>query len=153
MAAALKTNMKLLLLITFLTFTSAVNAEEYYVFSVEKMNFLHNQSRSHFLLSPPYWQPDESSINEAFVAIKKYIAIKSNNQSQKVLTKYDTYNFQIFGYSEDDSKLIYINAFCEDKPYWQTGFVRVMDGGSCYWQATYNPVTKTLISFYSNGYA
>ena len=46
---------------------------------------------------------------------------------------------------QENRKLIYVNAFCDEKPpvYWRTRLFVVVDGATCYWQALYDPSTKT----------
>lgn len=53
-----------------------------------------------------------------------------------------------------EQNLIYVNAFCsplsED---WQKNIVVVSDGGTCFWQALYNPKTKRFSHLMINGLA
>jgi hypothetical protein len=51
--------------------------------------------------------------------------------------------------------LVYVSAFCDlrDFSYWHSHLVTVMDGGSCFWQAWYDPATEKFLSLSINGRA
>ncbi|QEC75481.1 hypothetical protein [Mucilaginibacter ginsenosidivorax] len=56
-------------------------------------------------------------------------------------------------------KEVWVNCFCKlddwrpdnDKSYWRKNIVRVMDGGSCYFNLKINLTTETIIWFKVNG--
>jgi len=52
-------------------------------------------------------------------------------------------------------KVVWVNCFCDegDKSYWKKDIVRVMDGGSCYFQLKINLTTNKVLEFYINGLA
>jgi hypothetical protein len=49
--------------------------------------------------------------------------------------------------------LLYVNGFCKAPSYWHTQLVVVLDGGSCYWQALYDPATDKYSNLTVNGRA
>ncbi len=51
--------------------------------------------------------------------------------------------------------MIYVNAFCDDGPlsYWREKLVLILDGGTCCWQAFYDPSTSTFTELRINGVA
>jgi hypothetical protein len=55
--------------------------------------------------------------------------------------------------ANDGKRKIFINAFCNapPSPDWHTHLLLTADGGSCYWHATYDPVTKKYSGLEING--
>ncbi|MGH2550246.1 MAG: hypothetical protein ACRDHN_12700, partial [Thermomicrobiales bacterium] len=59
---------------------------------------------------------------------------------------------QYIGYSLEFQFLLVINAYCDDPAYDPAhGVVMVMDGGDCFWNATYDLTQGRFISFSVNG--
>jgi hypothetical protein len=58
----------------------------------------------------------------------------------------ERYFRQYIGVSHREQRRIYINAFCIDPPPsdWRTHLYTVIDGATCFWQALYDPITKTI---------
>jgi len=58
----------------------------------------------------------------------------------------ERYYRQYIRVSHRNQRRIYINAFCVDPPppNWRTRLYFVDDGATCFWQALYDPVTKTF---------
>jgi hypothetical protein len=50
-------------------------------------------------------------------------------------------------------RTILLNAFCanQDREQWRKHLVFVLDGGKCYWHATYDTGTKSFSSLMVNG--
>jgi len=67
----------------------------------------------------------------------------------------DLYYRQYIGATADRKKLIYINAFCQDPPpqIWKSQIYVVTDGGTCFWQAFYDPATNQFSNLTINGRA
>jgi hypothetical protein len=66
-----------------------------------------------------------------------------------------SYFRQYVGVVVDGRKLVYINAFRSNShhPNWQRSAVSVCDGGSDYWGALYDPVTRRFSRLAFNGSA
>lgn len=56
----------------------------------------------------------------------------------------ESYFRQYLPVRQGNRKLIYVNAFCDQRPPidWRTRLFVVIDGATCYWQALYDPSTK-----------
>lgn len=91
-------------------------------------------------VTAPYWQPDVASITRAEEAIEA---------EQGELSHYRQY----VGYTVDGQRMIFINGFCESPGDWRSQPVFVLDGGDCYFGATFNVETGELTSFSFNGEA
>jgi hypothetical protein len=67
----------------------------------------------------------------------------------------ERYFRQYAGVIRKSRKLIYVNAFCSDTliSYWRQQFVMISDGGTCCWQAFYDPATMTFSALRINGVA
>jgi hypothetical protein len=63
-----------------------------------------------------------------------------------------TYERQYLGYASEDQRLIVINGYCPDAYMSPSQYpVLVMDGGDCFWQATYSLTDKRFIRLSVNG--
>jgi hypothetical protein len=63
---------------------------------------------------------------------------------------------QYLGVLQAEQRRIYVNAFCgfngdEPLPNWDIHLITIYDGGSCVWQALYDPSTKTFLELNVNG--
>jgi len=67
----------------------------------------------------------------------------------------EQYFRQYIGVSHRKQRRIYINAFCDNQPPsdWRDHLYTVIDGTPCYWQAVYDPVTKTFSNLTINARA
>jgi nitrite reductase/ring-hydroxylating ferredoxin subunit len=60
---------------------------------------------------------------------------------------------QYVGIVEDGDRKIVINSMCQHIDGWETSYIEVMDGGSCFWNAIYNVDTGEIESLIVNGEA
>lgn len=60
---------------------------------------------------------------------------------------------QYAGIVEDGERKIVIHSMCKRLDGWGQEFLLVLDGGPCFWQATYNADTGEVETFYVNGQA
>lgn len=60
---------------------------------------------------------------------------------------------QYAGFMEDGERKIVIHSMCKSLDDWDKHFLLVLDGGPCFWQATYNVDTSEVEHFYVNGNA
>jgi hypothetical protein len=67
----------------------------------------------------------------------------------------EQYFRQYIGVSHRKQRRIYINAFCDNQPPsdWRDHLYTDIDGATCYWQAVYDPVTKTFSNLTINARA
>lgn len=67
----------------------------------------------------------------------------------------ERYFRQYVGVRHNGKRRIYINAFCDDPPPsdWRSRLYVVVDGATCYWQAFYDPDTKTFSNLTINARA
>jgi hypothetical protein len=68
----------------------------------------------------------------------------------------DRYFRQYIAVLQAGNRRIFINAFCDGihpSPIWHDHFYVIMDGGSCVWQALYDPATKSFSDLETNGLA
>lgn len=101
--------------------------------------------------SATYWTPSDTDIASANRAI--YQHLKTLGESA-ITADFGTYYQQYFGYQVDDTRYIYANYFCDTFDFdWHNDFVFVMDGGNCFFQASYNLLTGKVESLYINGEA
>jgi hypothetical protein len=121
------------------------------------------QQESHFVLlsaklprgiveSQGTWNPSAADIAKAENSIAQ-IAMLPGNYTQVHIDHPDTYFRQYVPIQQAGRRLLYVNAFCEAPSYWRTQLVIVMDGGTCYWQALYDPATNKYSSLTINGRA
>lgn len=89
--------------------------------------------------------------------IEKELKIKVENEALKrndPVSDWESYNFQYAYLINNGKKVIYINRFCETSAVqWRTRRVYVMDGGSCLFQAYYDPETNRILNVFINGQA
>lgn len=69
----------------------------------------------------------------------------------------ESYSLQFLGIEHNGRKLIYVNALCERLPEeeveWKKHLAIVMDGGTCFWHASYDPASASFIDLEINGTA
>lgn len=67
----------------------------------------------------------------------------------------DRYFRQYVGVVQNGKKLIYVNAFSDELPVttWRETLVVIMDGGTCCWQALFDPASGKFTSLRINGLA
>ncbi len=111
------------------------------------------------------WSPTEEDIALAEKLIKKYI-VRSVEKKHRMLNQistpivhqnFDKYYRQYLGYIDKRGrKILYVNCFWKDKenqfPGWKRKYVKVLDGGSYYWQINVNLKKKKCFDYSVNGY-
>lgn len=93
-----------------------------------------------------YWLPGEPWLEAADQAIADRAERIEDPQRTPVLGSYRQYG----GFIENGERKIYINAFCVELDNWKRGYVMVMDGGPCFWNAVYNVNTGEVEHLYVN---
>jgi len=102
------------------------------------------------------WQPSKADIDGLEGNLSQISALSETGfKSTRHIEHPGTYFRQYIGATVNQSKLIYVNAFCDDPPppNWKDHLYVVMDGWTCYWQAFYDPATKKFSSLTINGRA
>ncbi len=86
------------------------------------------------------------------VAIEKMLWDYITKNSTQTFQPRDSYTYQYKTVSDHE---LYINAMCDthDRADLTQEFVMVFDGGSCYFQATYNFKTNAFVKLEVNGEA
>jgi hypothetical protein len=97
------------------------------------------------MLAPtPTWQPSLTKVKECEAALKKQLI---RNDSSEIAKSLDTYRFQYIGYGESRTRIL-MNAFCKETfdqfPEWRSKWVSVLDGGTCFFDATCNSTTQEI---------
>ena len=91
------------------------------------------------------WQPAKADIDGLEARLQQLSSVKAEDRSASQITidHPRQYFRQYVAAIREGKQLIYINAFCDEAqfPDWHRRLVVVFDGGSCYWQALYEPVT------------
>jgi hypothetical protein len=98
------------------------------------------------------WSPIKTDIDKAESSISQIASLKGNYASIQI-DHPERYFRQYVPIRQEGRKLLYVNAFCEAPSYWHTQLVIVDDGGSCFWQALYDPATDTYSHLTINGRA
>jgi hypothetical protein len=111
------------------------------------------------------WTPSRDQITELESALPSGIASSSKRDLKswrnegglkKILANLGDYKRQYLGFDKDGKQYIYVNAFCSDYAMggksWIHNFIKVFDGGSCFFQIVYDPVKKVFLRFNVNGY-
>ncbi len=79
-----------------------------------------------------------------------------SSSAQEILHSWRSYRLQAYGHTDHGRRLIRLSFITLDSPNdtdWRHQFYIVMDGGSAYWQADYDPQTKTILWWEPNGVA
>jgi hypothetical protein len=101
------------------------------------------------------WKPDATMLSEIERALKSAVPIAAVNRG--AMPPWTAYTFQFQGRSQVmGPRYIVINAFCEgsrNDSTLKTTWVRVFDGGPCYFSAQYEPDSKRLYDLVVNGQA
>lgn len=98
-----------------------------------------------------YWTPTPQQVQAMRVAVLQHLIATGERE---ILAKYGRYQSQFFGFIWNDERYIYGNYFCDAFGLdWRANFIIVMDGGNCYFQATYLPGSAALSRITINGEA
>ncbi len=98
------------------------------------------------------WTPSATDISKAENSIAQ-IATLPANYARVHIDHPEGYFRQYVPIRQAGRKLLYVNAFCEAPSYWRTQLVIVSDGGTCFWQALYDPATDKYSNLTVNGRA
>ena len=116
--------------------------------------------RREFRIGPvdaPFWTPTDADVQRAETALKRSLSASWNPTQRQIASQLDGYRRQYVGFTMNGRRAIYVNAFCEHHwkrdPGWKTQFVLVLDGGECFFQATYVVPTDRIIDISVNGRA
>ena len=96
-----------------------------------------------------YWLPSERWLTDAEDAIAIEAGQIVDEDRRPVLDGYRQYA----GFIEDGDRKIAINSSCVELTSWRSTYVLVMDGGHCFWGATYNVDTGEVEHLVVNGEA
>jgi hypothetical protein len=102
------------------------------------------------------WAPSETEIDGLEANLLQISEMKPRGWSTSIQIQHpERYYRQYIGATTRRKKLIYVNAFCEDPlpQIWKSQLYVVMDGGTCFWQAFYDPATKQFLNLTINGRA
>ncbi|SEO65856.1 hypothetical protein SAMN05428947_103300 [Mucilaginibacter sp. OK283] len=118
---------------------------------IEKVNLLINEAVTQYNID------SEKIYKQNLANTKKYPGSVAYDPKIKSPS---TYYKQIVAVTNaKDEKEVWVNCFCKlddwrpdnDKNYWRKNIVRIMDGGSCYFNLKINLTTGTVVWFRVNG--
>jgi hypothetical protein len=96
------------------------------------------------------WLPDASQIAQLEAELGEYLVVEI--QERPLADRLVEYGRQYAGYVADGHAYILVNAFCHPDEFdWENQAVFVMDGGSCFFQVTFDPATSTFQNLHVNG--
>ena len=101
------------------------------------------------------WKPTESDVQRMESHLSRISRLRSKSGIEGAhIENPERYYRQYIGIVVENRKLIFINAFCDDKPpeSWREMLVDVCDGG-CSWGVVYDIVTAEFSHFEMNGVA
>jgi hypothetical protein len=96
------------------------------------------------------WNPSTSDIAKAESSISQIATLPENHLSNHIDHPQRDFK-QYVPIRQAGRNLLYVNGFCKAPSYWRTQLVIVWDGGSCYWQALYDPATDKYSDLTVNG--
>jgi hypothetical protein len=104
------------------------------------------------------WWPTKMDIEGLEASLSQVSSLKAENWPANMPIAIDhpeRYYRQYVPVIGKGRKLIYINAFCDDLPasYWREQLVLISDGGTCCWQALYDPLKGEFSGLRINGIA
>jgi hypothetical protein len=99
------------------------------------------------------WQPSPATLSELEAALKPAVASAARNRGR--LPLWSDYTFQFQGRTTLlGRRYVYVNAFCgHEGGNLREDWVRVLDGGACYFSAKYDPNRKLVYDVEVNGVA
>jgi hypothetical protein len=109
-------------------------------------------SRTHWVeVAGGAWHPPGSFLVNTEAALKSVVISKGSGH----IPKWSDFTFQYQGReTPEGKKYIYINAFCDRAKRGELEeWVRVYDGGACYFQGKYDPTSKRAYDVEVNGEA
>jgi hypothetical protein len=94
--------------------------------------------------------PTEAMVAEAEAALPAYVAT-APRVTDRIIDELASFERQYLGFETNAGPVLVINALCEPGFDTANGVVIVMDGGDCFWQATYDLTTHAFTHFSVNG--
>lgn len=91
------------------------------------------------------WSPDLASLQAAEDAV---LAEPAGAREPQI----EGYR-QYFGIVEDGDRKVIVNSMCTEIDGWESSYIEVADGGSCFWNAVYNVETGEVEYLIVNGEA
>jgi len=102
------------------------------------------------------WQPSRSQIETLEASLPHISDLRNGGapNGQKIEHP-ERYYRQYLAVVRAGQKVIHVNALCQvgEISYWRNQLAIVMDGGSCFWNAWYDPATEKFSELYINGRA
>jgi hypothetical protein len=102
------------------------------------------------------WEPTVADINDLESSLPQITALsgKQPDANQRIDDP-DQYFRQYLAVVVNGKKTIFVNAMCRTEPGedWRKHLTLVMDGGKCFWNAVYDPSTRTFSNLVVNGRA
>jgi hypothetical protein len=102
------------------------------------------------------WQPSQLDIDALEANLPQLSALSPSGwKPVRHIEHPEQYYRQYIGVTVHSNNLIYVNAFCDNPPppTWKTQLYIVIDGGTCYWQAFYDPAAKKFSNLMIDGRA
>jgi hypothetical protein len=101
------------------------------------------------------WQPTGSEIGGLEAGLPQIAYLKADNwpDYNVRIDHPEEYFRQYVAVLRKGKRMIYVNAFRENVADWSERFVMILDGGTCCWQALYDPAAHTFAAFTINGVA
>jgi hypothetical protein len=102
----------------------------------------------------PFWTPTDDQVQELESLLLKYLQ-SHPPVGDKPVGDLSKYGRQYFGMTKNNRRLIYLNAFCNPSKFdrREREIVIVKDGGSCYFQISFDPAKKDFTDLQYNGRA
>jgi hypothetical protein len=99
------------------------------------------------------WHPDSAALISFDAALRPAVSVASKNRGE--LRMWSGYTFQYQGRTSLlRGRYIFVNAFCEaTRSDVHEKWVEVLDGGTCFFSAKYDPKTKRVYDVQVNGLA
>lgn len=104
----------------------------------------------------PYWMPSPSQVRAFEHALTREIGSPEARSYPGTSRHLRAYGRQYVGVVREGQRVIYANGFCDWEPPMpdpEQGWVSVLDGGGCFFGATFNPDTGYLDGPGFNGFA
>ncbi len=100
------------------------------------------------------WHPSPAVLAEAEAALRAIAKLKSGTSARAPEIDHpETFFRQYLPIVRNGRHFLYVNAFCLSTPpnEWRSRLFIVDDGGSCFWQALYDPASKQYSDLRVNG--
>jgi hypothetical protein len=119
--------------------------EHYVVLSAQEVNSIPN-GKPDEVFKKTSWKPTAADIAGLEASLPQIAGLKAERWNAKVrIENPEKYFRQYLAVAVAGRNLIYVNASCEEPPpSWHHRLYVVVDGATCFWQALYDPTTKTF---------